>query len=190
MRLMNALPVNGQVEVTVRWMTRPNTAPDAILSVNVLGAEELPPIGSHGFVDPFVQVRFSGDGDGEPLKTDTKLRTMDPMWREILEFPTRSGEVGTQKVDVRVFHRGTIKDKLVGWTQIELAGFNFEKDPVYYDLMPLEWDPMKPGKADDYEDLGRIQLQVRLKKKRLVSEPDTTVRVTIMEAKRLPPRVR
>ena len=67
---------------------------------------------------------------------------------------------------------------------------NFEKDPVYYDLMPLEWDPMKPGKIDDHEDLGRIQLQIRLKKKRLVTEPDTTVRVTIMEAKRLPPRVR
>lgn len=171
-------------------MTRPNTAPDAILSVNVLGAEELPPIGSHGFVDPFVQVKYSGDADGEPLMTETRVRTLDPMWREILEFPARSGEVGTQKIDVKVLHRGVLKDKLIGWTQIELAGFNFDRDPVYYNLMPQEWDPLKPGNEDDYEDLGRIQLQVRLKKKRLLSEPDTTVRVTIMEAKRLPPRVR
>ena len=184
----------GEVEVEVRWMTRPTTGPDAIISVNVMGAQELPPIGSHGFVDPFVKVMYSGDVVGGPQTTATRTRTMDPMWREILEFPARSGEVGVEHIDVYVYHKSTFKDKLVGWTQISLAGFNFEQDAVYYDLMPAEWDPnkkrVKGAEDEDDEDLGRIHLQIKCKKKRLVTTPDTTVRVTIMECKRLPPRMR
>ena len=132
----------GEVEVTIRWITRPNTGPDAIISVNVLGAQELAPIGSHGFVDPYVKVTYSGDAEN-PQSTDTRIRTMDPMWRQILEFPARSGEVGNERVDVHVYHRGTLKDKLIGWYSIELAGFNFQKDAVYYDLMPEKWRPDK-----------------------------------------------
>ena len=46
------------------------------------------------------------------------------------------------------------------------------------------------SKGDDNEDLGRIHVQVKLKKKRNVTAPDTTIRITIMEAKKLPPRAR
>lgn len=132
----------GEVEVTIRWITRPNTGPDAIVSVNVFGAQELPPIGSHGFVDPYVKVTFSGDPEN-PQVTDTRIRTLDPMWRQILEFPARSGEVGNERVDLHVYHKGTLRDKLIGWYSILLAGFNFEKDPIYYDLMPDQWRPDK-----------------------------------------------
>ena len=94
----------GEVELTVRWITRPNTGPDAIISVNILSAQELPPIGGNGFVDPFVQVIYSGDTD-DIKETDTRVRAMDPVWREILEFPAKSGEVGSEHVEVRVFHK-------------------------------------------------------------------------------------
>lgn len=179
----------GEVEVTVRWMTRPNTGPDAIISVNVLSAQELPAIGGHGFVDPFVQVIYSGDTDDIKV-TDTRVRTLDPVWREILEFPVRSGEVGSENVEVRVFHKSSFKDKLVGWCHIPLAGFNFERDAIYYDLMSGDWHPNKKMSVEEMEDLGRVHVQIKLKKQRLVTVPDMHVRITIMEAKKLPPRAR
>ena len=182
----------AEVEVTIKWITRPNSGPDAILSINVMGANELAPIGSDGFVDPFVTVQYSGEIDPEvkPQKTDVRVRTMDPMWREILEFPCRSGEVSNEHIVVKVWHKSTLRDKLLGWTQLSLAGFNFERDSIYYDLMPKDWDPNSKMRAEDAEDLGRIQLQVKLKKRRVLTEPDTAVRITVMEAKRLPPRIR
>jgi hypothetical protein len=181
----------GEIEVTISWITRPSTAPDAIISVNVLGAQELPPMGSHGFVDPFVKIKYSGDPEGEFKSTDTRLRTMDPSWLEIFEFPARSGEVGHEYVEVHVFHKSTFKDKLIGWTRISLAGFNFEREAVYYDLEPHDWDPNKKAiKGEGSEDLGRIHLQIKLKKKRLVDHPDAAIRITLMEAKNIPPRAR
>jgi len=186
----------GEVELKMYWMTRLNTGPDAIVSVNVLGAQDLPAMGSDGFVNAFTTVVYTGDRDNVQT-TLTKDRTLDPMWREVLEFPAKSSEIGNDSVEVRIFHKGTFKDKLVGWTSISFASFNFEQEAVYYDLNSADWNPTikkargkKEGGDNEMEDLGRVHLQIKLKKKRTITTPDTDVRITILEAKKLPPRAR
>jgi hypothetical protein len=49
--------------------------------------------------------------------------------------------------------------------------------------MPGDWHPNIKMSMEELEDLGRVHLQIKLKKKRLVTVPDTHVRITIMEAK-------
>ena len=46
--------VKPQVRISAEWVTRPDNSPDAILSVNLIGAADLPPMSSAGFIDPFV----------------------------------------------------------------------------------------------------------------------------------------
>eukprot|EP00961_Rhodomonas_salina_P282048 3811242-Rhodomonas_salina.3 len=186
-----------------------------VLSVSVQCAQELPPIGSSGLVDPYVAVKFKKLVDSPLLvdamsnadfgdvcccqveKTAAQFRTLDPDWKENVEFPVLSTEVKGETVEVQCWHKGTVRDRLIGVVYVKLSDINFES--VSHEWYVLE-KPSKSGKEkgtkrkkerdDDEWEYGRISLAFQLKTQRSQSAADIMIRVAVLEAKKLPSRAR
>lgn len=174
----------GEVHLTLQWITRPDGRPDSLLTVKVIAGRDLPALDPSGFSDPYVVVKFQG----VVHKTRHITRTLDPDFHELFEYEVMSTDVGGETLYVEVWDKGQIYDRMMGIIPISISDLQYGQAwEEWHGLMP----PPKKGEKnpeaslkkkkddDDSEDLGRLHLEIKLKKNRSSDAPDLILRVQV-----------
>ena len=174
----------GEVLLSIRWMARPDSVPDALLSLQIIAGRDLVPMQEDGFCNPYVVAKLQG----QAVKTKIVSRSTEPEWQEIFEFKVYSSEIGIQTLFFECFDKGILRDRLLGVSQLELSPVSFGQNLEAW--VPLEQQNIggtvkKRRKKDDDEDFGRIHINVILKKRRENLHADLILRIVILEARNL-----
>jgi hypothetical protein len=173
----------GEIFLSIRWMARPDSIPDAQLSLQIIAGRDLVPMQEDGFCNPYVVAKLQG----EVVKTRVISRSTEPEWQEIFEFKVFSSEIGIQTIQFECFDKGLLRDRLLGISMLDLSPISFGQNLEAW--VPLEQKkngaPSKKRRKDDDEDFGRIHINVTLKKRRENQNADLLLRIVVLEARNL-----
>ena len=90
---------------------------DAVLSVRVIEARDLRPVGITASCDPYVVLKF-GDNQ-QTQKTKYKKNELSPVWNEVFTFDVQTG---TEVLEVSVYDKDdfSTRDEFEGWFEVAL----------------------------------------------------------------------
>ena len=174
----------GEIFLSIRWMARPDSIPDALLSLQIIAGRDLVPMMEDGFCNPYVVAKLQG----QVVKTKIITRSTEPEWQELFEFKVYSSEIGIQTMFFECYDKGLLRDRLLGVSQQELSPVTFGQNLEAW--IPLEQHRVegagKPRrKKDDDEDFGRIHINLVLKTRRENTEAELILRAVVLEARNL-----